>query len=133
MELVVDANILFAALIKHGRTADLLFNDELKLFAPTCLLAEFLKYRDELLEKSRREDFDGFVHILFERITLVDPSQFKDALEYARSFCPDRGDDEYLGLAFHRGSAVWSNDTSLKNQPTVPIITTTDLVRRFKL
>ncbi len=38
MDLVVDANILFAALIKKGITSELFFEDELYLITPEFIL-----------------------------------------------------------------------------------------------
>jgi predicted nucleic acid-binding protein len=60
MDLVVDANILFASLIKDSLTAELLFVDHFHLHAPEFLLEELDKYRALLLEKTRRsnEDFE---------------------------------------------------------------------------
>jgi len=40
MNLIVDANILFSALIKEGLTAELLISDKLQLFAPEFLFTE---------------------------------------------------------------------------------------------
>lgn len=54
MDLVVDANILFAALVKESRTAELLFRDDFHLYAPDFILQEFSKYEQELLEKTAR-------------------------------------------------------------------------------
>ena len=51
MYLIVDANILFAALIKQGKTDELLFVDHLHLFAPEFILIEFEKYKKEILQK----------------------------------------------------------------------------------
>jgi len=41
VRLVLDANILFAALIKDSLTAELIIKDELQLYAPEFLLDEF--------------------------------------------------------------------------------------------
>ena len=54
MKLVVDANILFAALIKEGVTAELLISDKLQLFAPKYLFEEFSKYEQLILNKTHR-------------------------------------------------------------------------------
>jgi predicted nucleic acid-binding protein len=56
MKLVVDANILFAALIKEGSTAELLISDKLQLFAPEFLFTEFAKYEEFILKKTHRSD-----------------------------------------------------------------------------
>ena len=54
MKLVVDANVLFAALIKEGSTAELLISDKLQLFAPEFLFTEFSKYEELILKKTHR-------------------------------------------------------------------------------
>ncbi|MHA1131058.1 MAG: PIN domain-containing protein [Candidatus Helarchaeota archaeon] len=48
----MDANILFAALIKEGPTADLLITGDFKLYAPEFLLTEFQKYEPLILKKT---------------------------------------------------------------------------------
>ena len=45
MKFIVDANILFAALIKEGKTAELLLNPSFTLYAPDFLCQERLKQR----------------------------------------------------------------------------------------
>ena len=66
MKLIVDANILFSALIKDGLTAELLISDKLQLFAPEFLLTEFSKYKDLILKKTHRneQDFKHFLELL---------------------------------------------------------------------
>ena len=59
MKLVVDANELFAGLIAKGKklqswTLDILFSDEVELFAPFRLLAELENNRDALQNGTRR-------------------------------------------------------------------------------
>ena len=43
MELVVDATVLFAAIIGKGKTNDLFFEDKLRLVALPYLIEEFNK------------------------------------------------------------------------------------------
>ncbi|MFH0713838.1 MAG: PIN domain-containing protein [Candidatus Micrarchaeota archaeon] len=54
MDLVVDANILFASLIKQGKTIELLFNEDFRLFAPEFIIEELLEHEEEILQKSKR-------------------------------------------------------------------------------
>ena len=42
MRLVVDANIIFAALIKESTTAEILLHENIKFIAPEFLFKEFL-------------------------------------------------------------------------------------------
>jgi len=66
MDLVIDANILFSVVIKNGATEEILFNEDLHLFAPEFLFEEFAKYRDILLAKTERtqQEFNKFLIVL---------------------------------------------------------------------
>jgi len=54
MKLVIDANILFAALIKKGLTFKLIINPRIELFAPSFLKDEFNKYEKLILNKTNK-------------------------------------------------------------------------------
>ena len=56
MNLVIDANILFASLIKEGKTIELLLNPFFNLYAPEFLFEEFVKYKKEILLKTHRKN-----------------------------------------------------------------------------
>jgi len=73
MDLVIDANILFAALIKKGKTEELLFKDNLHIFAPEFIFEEFEKYSSLILEKTERskEEFEKLIEILRKRIKII--------------------------------------------------------------
>jgi predicted nucleic acid-binding protein len=51
MELVLDANILFSALIKEGITRELMLADEIVLFTPEYIINEFLEHIGEIAKK----------------------------------------------------------------------------------
>ena len=46
MDLVIDANIFFSILIRKGKSEDILFQEDLHLFAPEFLFEEFDKYKN---------------------------------------------------------------------------------------
>ncbi|MBI5332429.1 MAG: hypothetical protein HZB65_02565 [Candidatus Aenigmarchaeota archaeon] len=54
MDLVVDANILFSALIKDSFAHNLLFNERFHLFTPDYIFSEFEKHKEEILKKTER-------------------------------------------------------------------------------
>lgn len=54
MILVIDANIIFAVLLKEGITSDLIFKHT--LYAPEFIFEEFSKYKDYLKEKTNRTE-----------------------------------------------------------------------------
>ncbi|MBU0535516.1 MAG: hypothetical protein KKE20_01020 [Nanoarchaeota archaeon] len=63
MDLVIDANILFSALIKDSLTAELIFEENLRLYAPEFFIQEFMKYEDLILCKMHRSR-DKYIEIL---------------------------------------------------------------------
>ena len=130
MDLVVDANVLFAALIRNNKTAELLFKDKLHLFAPEYLLDEFVEHKEEIVQKSDRpsEEFYKFLDILKKRITFCPYDDFKHYMERASEITPDPDDEEYIALAFSIKADIWSNDKSLKKIKVVDVYSTVDLV-----
>ncbi|NVM46673.1 MAG: DNA-binding protein [Candidatus Lokiarchaeota archaeon] len=132
MKLVIDANILFASLIKDSLTAELLLSDKLNLFAPEFLFDEFLKYEDYILKKTNRskEDFKRFLTILREEIEIIPQSIITPFIEKADKFSPDEKDTVYLACALAIDSKIWSNDKKLKeDQKEIKVLNTEELIQ----
>jgi len=136
MKLVVDANILFAALINEGSTAELLISDKLQLFAPEFLFEEFSKYEELILKKTHRsnEDFNQFLELLKDQITIVPKKEITPFIDKAEKMSPDPKDTIYLALALALKSNVWSNDKKLKEgQNKVNVLSTEELIEKTNL
>lgn len=134
MDLVVDANILFSAAIRDGKTAELLLRDDLHLYAPEFLFVEFRKYEDSILEKTHRssDDFQRFVDILEKRIDVIPKEEFSPRTEEADEASPDPDDVPYLALALERNADLWSDDEELSEQDAVKVWKTHHLVERLE-
>jgi len=133
MKLVVDANILFAALIKEGSTAELLISDKLQLFAPEFLFTEFAKYEEPILKKTHRsrEEFTQFFDLLKEQITIIPKKEIIPFIDKAEKISPDPKDTVHLALAFALKSNIWSNDKKLKQgQEEVTVFSTEELIEK---
>lgn len=131
MDLVIDANILFAAIVRVGVTADMLFRNDLHLYAPEFLLEEFEKYKETLLEKTgkAKEDFLLVFEALRRRITIVPSKEIEPFLEKAKQLSPDVKDVAYVALALRLHCAIWSNDRALKEeQQDVRVYHTRELI-----
>ena len=136
MKLVVDANVLFAALIKEGSTAELLISDKLQLFAPEFLFTEFSKYEELILKKTHRskKEFKQFLKLLKEQITVVPKKEITPFIDIAESISPDPKDTIYLALAFALKSNIWSNDKILKqDQEKITVYSTEELIKKTNL
>ena len=133
MDLVIDANILFAALIKEGKTAELLFLDDLHLFAPEFLLEEFAKHRKTILKKTHRTDreFDKILDVLSARINFIPKEEIMPLMQRGEEISPDPDDSTYFAVALRVGASLWTNDLLLKNQDSIKTYTTSELIKLF--
>ena len=130
MDLIIDANILFAALVKDGATIELILEYDFHLFAPEFLFDEFSKYKDELLEKTKRtpEEFDQILDLLKLKINVVPKEDFETFLEQAHKISPDPDDAVYFALALKINAGIWSNDKKLNEQNRIRIYATKELL-----
>jgi len=134
MELVIDSNILFSALIKDSTTCELMFNESLKLFAPELMIEELKFYEDLILKKSHRSN-DNFIEILYslkEIITIIPKDDFSNFMEEAKSITPDQDDFMYFALALKLKIPIWSNDKKLKQQDKVKVYSTEEIIGKLR-
>ncbi|RLG30355.1 hypothetical protein DRN98_07430 [Methanosarcinales archaeon] len=123
MLLVVDANVLFSAIISRNKTCDLMFSESLQLIAPEFLFIELEEHKDEIIAKSSlsEDDFNEFVNFLKERIDIIPGQEFERFLT------------EYFALAMRFDAAIWSNDKRLKKQSLIKVFSTSDLISSLSL
>jgi len=133
--LIIDANILFAALITNNKTSDLIFSEHLTLYAPPYLFEEFNKYKTILLNKTKRDEqtFITLIDILKRNITIIDEQIINKHLPEAKNISPDPKDTPYFAAAIAKKAIIWSNDKQLKQQEKIKIITTKELLKKTSL
>ncbi|MBU0456934.1 MAG: PIN domain-containing protein [Nanoarchaeota archaeon] len=131
MDFVVDANVVFAVLIKDSFSYHLLFSEKYHLFTPEYVFTEFQKHKEEILDKTERttEDFFRLLEILKRRITLVPLEELTEYVEEAEKLSPDPKDMAYFALALKLNCAIWSNDKKLKEQDKVKVYPTHELIK----
>jgi predicted nucleic acid-binding protein len=136
MELIVDATVLFAAIIGKGKTNDLFFEDDLKLVASSYLIDEFNKNVvtiAALCGISTSAVIEAF-EILKERIEIMPVIKFSSEIQSrAEKLAPHAKDAPYFALALKLGSAIWSREKDFKKQKEVKIYFTEELVDMFLL
>ncbi|MFQ6136240.1 MAG: PIN domain-containing protein [Candidatus Hydrothermarchaeales archaeon] len=132
MELVIDANILFAALIKSGKTRELLLNDELAIYAPEFLIEEFMENLKELEDKVGvgRRELEEVVEELItnSNIKIIPKKEIEPYILKAKEISPDPKDFVYLALALRKRCGIWSNDKRLKVQGEVKVYSTKEIL-----
>ncbi len=130
MDLVIDSNIFFAALLKESGTSDILFKH--KLYAPEFIFEEFKKYKNYLKEKTRRteENFNELFHLFERNVTLIPKEEIVIFIEKAENISPDAKDIPYLALALKLKCGLWSNDKDLKEkQDMIQVYSTEELIK----
>ena len=132
MDMVIDANIVFSALIAgKGTTHELLFKDALQLHTPEFLLEEIKNHREEIAQKTKlsKEEIDLALTIIFSRINIIPAQELEKNQLPAKKISPDPDDTEYFALAIKLNCPIWSNDKRLKQQEKIKVINTTELIR----
>ena len=136
MQLVLDANVLFAALMKDSTTRALILSGRLALISPEFIIDEFNKHLDELSDKTSvsKEELTELVEelITVSEIVIVPREEFTDLLGKARQLSPDPDDVPYFALALKHNCPLWSNDSKLKEQESVKVLNTRDLLEFLK-
>ena len=129
MDLVIDANVLFSALIKDSFAYNLLFSDTFHIFTPEYIFTELEKHKDEILEKTERttEEFFRLVETLKRRIVIVPLEELVPHIKEAEKLTPDPDDMAYFALALKLNCAIWSNDKKLKDQNKIKVFNSHEL------
>ena len=134
MQLVVDANVLFSALLAKGVTRGLLFNSQLELYSPEYLLSELNEHvqtDEELKEKLKqtKEETDTVMHELLHQIRIIPITEYRSFIKRAFEISPDEYDTPYFALALHLKISLWSNDKGLKKQDVVQVLNTQEILK----
>ena len=129
MDLVIDSNILFAALLKDSGTSDILFKHT--LYAPEFIFEEFMKYIDYLKGKTKRTggSFNELFDLFERNVILIPKEEIEPFIEKAEKISPDAKDVPYLALALKLRCSLWSNDRDLKEkQNVIQVYSTEELI-----
>ena len=131
MKLVIDANIIFAAIIRDGKTAELLVDNTFQLYTPEYILFEIENHKEEITRKAGKtnEHINGIIANFHKIITIIPQIEIQEFLEQAKKITPDICDIMYFALALKLNCPIWSNDAALKNQKEVQIYSTAELMQ----
>ena len=134
MDLVVDANEIFAAIMKESKTHELIFDERLHLFTTEFFFTEFKKHSEEIQEKTEKseEELNHLFDVLKKKIILIPMEELLPYVDEAKKISPDPDDVAYIALALKLKCAIWSQDRKLKDrQNKVQVYSTEDLIKMF--
>jgi predicted nucleic acid-binding protein len=136
LNIVIDSNILFSALIKDSVTRGLILLYKGEFLFPSFIFEELEKHKDELLQKSKMkpEHFNVLVFLLLQKMRIV-PADIlqpyrKVAYETVKHIDPNDSIFIACALAYPYG-ILWSDDKKLKEQHLIPVINTKEMYLLF--
>ena len=132
MQLVVDANVVFSALVNKGKAFTVFASNARRkrfiFIAPEFAFVEIEKKRGKILSVtvlSSEEQFD-IISFIREQTEVIPFDEFSDFIPEARLINPD--DAPYLALAIQRDCAIFSGDKGLKKQQKVDVFSPRELL-----
>ncbi len=135
MELVIDTNCLFSALISKGKSRELICSFKHKLYAPENIITEILNHEKEIIKKAgiSKQEFELSMSILSSNIEIVPIEEFASFIDKAKELVAHEEDSSFIALAMHKQLPVWSDDARLKEQEEVKVYSTTELIKKLNL
>lgn len=131
MKLVVDANVIFSALI-GGKLTEIFLSPKLELFVPELLFVEIKKHEEEIKQKSCFSDkeFELLLGIIEKRVKVVPLNEFIYQYKEAKELLKEHSKDApYVALALYLGCPFWSYEKRFQKIKEIECITTEEIVK----
>ena len=133
MNIILDSNILFSALIKDSVTRRLILEYDGFFLFPEFIFDEMIKHKDELLMKSKMNsgDFNKLLKLLMKKVIIMPnntiASYKAESLKIIGKI--DQNDAIFIACALaYQDSIIWSDDKKLKEQNKVIILNTKEII-----
>ena len=134
MNVIIDSNELFSALIKDSTTRKIILEYDGFFLFPSFIFEEMQKHKEEILKKSRmsEEDFNKLLQLILKKVVIV-PNEVlipyrNEAFEIVKNIDPD--DVLFVACALaYPDSIIWSNDGKLKKQSRVKVLNTQEIIK----
>ena len=138
MRLVADTNVLFTFFWKNSVLKEIM-HQGVKLFAPEYSLEEINRHKQEIIDKAKitENEFTGQLYLMEHEVDFVPKSAYEKQIaeieRISRIFSePEKSeimeDADFLALAILLHCPLWSNDTLLKKQGKVNVLSTHDVI-----
>ena len=107
-------------------------NQKIKLYSPEYALEEIKDHKKNIIEKTRitESEFTRLRQDLAIAVQFISTDDYKEFLPKALQFCPDPNDIDFLALSLKLKHPLWSNDSRLKHQNAVLILSTKELISK---
>lgn len=132
MNITIDSNILFSALIKNSITRKIILNYPERFLFPEYVFQEFLKYKKLLLKKSNlsEKEFYFLLNNLLKKVKIIKNEKIhkykKESIKILKGI--DIKDAPFIAVCLKYNSILWSDDKALKNQKKIMVLNTKEFI-----
>ena len=133
MNIILDSNILFSALIKDSTTRKIILEYDSFFLFPSFIFLEMEKHKEELFRKSGMDkiDFDKLLYLILRKVTII-PSEVlfpyrEEALKMVKEIDPNDIIFVACALAYFN-SIIWSDDKKLKKLDKIKVLNTEEVI-----
>lgn len=130
MKIIIDNNILFSLMKPSSSASEIFSLMKWNYIVPDFILKEFEKHKPECETKSglTKSGFEQRKKEVFGEISFVELTEYENLLKEAAAFSPDEDDSPYFALALKYDCPIWSNDTELKKQEKITVLSTKEMI-----
>lgn len=131
--IVVDANIIIAALFGSQAIVIILTSQNYDFYAPKYIINEIKKHKEEICKEAGKlsEDFDTELNALLKFIILLDEAIYIEFMNRAEQLMEKRDikDAIYIATALTvKANFIWSNDRDFRVQEAVSVKNTIEFI-----
>ncbi|MFH1589568.1 MAG: PIN domain-containing protein [archaeon] len=134
MKLVIDSNMIIAALIRDSVCRRLILHNRFSFFCPDFCLEEINKYKPLILKKSSlsKNNLNKILSILFENIQVVSKEKYELYLKKASEEIDDKKNTPFVALALSQSfDGIWFDDKDFDKVKSVKVYRTKELITFF--
>lgn len=134
MNIVLDSNILFSALIKDSATRRVILEYDGYFIFPMYILEELDEHRNEIQSKSglSNKEFDQLLELLLKKVMVAPNELLNRHKEKAIDLVKEIDIDDVIFIATtlaYPNTILWSDDKKLKKIKEIKVINTTEIIK----
>ncbi len=133
MRIIIDTNILFSFFWKDSLTKKLLITSNFELISSEIALDELNKYSNQIISRLNltRKEFNNQLEKLKDIVKFEKKQDYFNFISEARKLSPDVNDADFFALCLKYLCILWSNDSMLKNQDKIKVLSTEEIIELF--
>ncbi|HLD13032.1 MAG TPA: PIN domain-containing protein [Candidatus Nanoarchaeia archaeon] len=132
MNVILDANIIIAALMKDSTIRRIIITSQHLFFFPLPSLLSILKHHQLIINKSQvtYQEFFNILEKLFMFIQLIPQEELQEKKSLAKTIMDhiDPEDTPFIAAALCKKATIWSDDKHFQQQTILPVMTTKELI-----